>query len=231
MISVAIPYHGDRYEWTMQSIRNVHDHDKVKEIVIVIDKSDVSSPNLITSIREFCKVSYISNDKRLLAFNNKIKTVRLCKQPWVALIDSDNVINCEYIDKFLNETKYNNVIYQPCKGKPALNYESYIGKVIDLKWAKEHIDDLYFDRLINTGNYIFFKSTWIESIDKIVDKTYDPFVDVAYANYYCLKNGMCIKVIEGMEYMHTVHSMSTYVLNSKKSTEEYKIIRSWYQNA
>lgn len=235
MISVAIPYHGDRAKWTLQTVVNASAVSKIKEIVITIDPSDTDPKKIIQSLRSYKKVKVFKNDKRLFVFRNKVNAVSKCTQEWVALIDSDNIPGPGYFGAFSKQTLNKNVIYQPSIGHTMIHYEEYIGKDINLRWAAENIDEVKVNMLLNTMNYMFHRKTWLKALENALKDDYDPLTaDSAFINYNCFKAGMVMRVIDGMEYAHTVHPVvedkevqSTYRLYAQDGEREYlKIIKS-----
>ena len=231
-ISIAIPYHGDRFRWTMKTITNCHKLANVTEIVITIEPLDVSSLKLERECRIYPKVRIFKNDKKLFVFRNKVNAVQRCTNEWVALIDSDNIINSAYLGAFLNSDKNPNIIYQPSIGQPRLNFEEYIGKDIGLRYAAEQISTSLFNMLFNNMNYIIHRKTWLNALEGAIQSDYEPLTaDSAYINYYCLKAGMVMRVIKGMVYIHTIHNSSapdnqksTYMLHQEEGVREYSKI-------
>jgi hypothetical protein len=233
MISIAIPYHGNRLKWTMQTIHNVHNLPFVKEIVISIDPSDYPSSVIKNAVKHIGKVEIYENDKTLYVFRNKIRAVQLCKYDWCALIDSDNIIGAAYLGSWGKAEKNKNLIYQPSIGHTMLNYEEFIGDDIGLKTAAQLVGNNNFDMLFNTMNYMFHRETWLKALEGAIASDYDPIsADSAYINYNCLKAGMVIRVMHGMAYIHTIHSKKTdrnnrgfYIEHAQEGVQEYNKIK------
>ncbi|MBE3037007.1 MAG: glycosyltransferase [Candidatus Atribacteria bacterium] len=234
MISVAIPYHGDRSKWTLQTVVNASAISKVKEIIITIDPSNTDPKKLIQSLRSYRKVKVYRNDKRLFVFRNKVNAVSKCTQEWVALIDSDNIAGGGYFGAFSKQPKNKSILYQPSIGHTMIHYEEYIGEDINLKWAAKNIDEVKVNMMLNTMNYMFHRETWLNALKGAIKDEYDPLTaDSAFINYTCLKAGMIMRIIPGMEYVHTVHPVvedpevqSTYRIYAQDAEREYaKIIK------
>lgn len=234
MISVAIPYHGDRSKWTLQTVVNASAVSAVKEIVITIDPSNTDPKKFMQTLRSYRKVKVYQNDKRLFVFRNKVNAVSRCTQPWVALIDSDNIAGAGYYGAFSKQKKNPDILYQPSIGHTMIHYEEYIGEDINLKWAAKRIDEVKVNMMLNTMNYIFHRETWLKALKPAIESDYDPLTaDSAFINYTCLKSGMVMRIIPGMEYMHTVHPVvedlevqSTYRIYVQDAEREYaKIIK------
>ena len=234
MISVAIPYHGNRSKWTLQTVVNASAVSAVKEIIITIDPSNTDPKKFMQTLRSYRKVRVYQNDKRLFVFRNKVNAVSKCTQPWVALIDSDNIAGAGYYGAFSKQRKNPNILYQPSIGHTMIHYEEYIGEDINLKWAAKHIDEVKVNMMLNTMNYMFYRETWLKALKSAIESDYDPLTaDSAFINYTCLKSGMMMHIIPGMEYMHTVHPVvenlevqSTYRIYAQDAEREYaKIIK------
>lgn len=224
-LSIAIPYHGDRLQWTMQTILNIHNNNFVKEIVITVDPSDFDVKKLYKATKNYKKVKIFENESRLFVFRNKIKAVTLCSSEWVALIDSDNIIGAVYLGPILNKILDKKVIYSPECGFPALNYQKFTGKDIGIREAISLIGDKEFDMLINTMNYVFHRKTWLSALCETINQDYDPVTaDSAWINYNCMKNGIVLRVVKGSTYKHTVHKQSTYILYQKEGSDNYSKI-------
>lgn len=239
MISIAIPYHGDRFKWTMKTIRNCHNLPNVIEIVVTVDPSDTSSVNLERECKMYRKVNIIKNEKRLFVFRNKIRAVARCSGDWVALIDSDNIINAAYLGAFMNQAKKEHgIIYHPAMAHPRIDFYEYVGRNITLNYAADQIGNQTFNMLLNNMNYVFHRETWLEALVEARKSDFEPITaDSAYINYHCLKNGMVIKVVSGMEYIHTLHGnnvsrdmQSTYKLYSNEGWQVYEKIMDAIRN-
>lgn len=227
MISIAIPFHGDRFNWTMKTVTNCHKLSYVSEIVICIEPGSESGEKLKRECRLYRKVKLFFNDKRLFVFRNKINAVEKCGCEWVALIDSDNLINAAYLGGFINEKKNPMCIYHPSVAHPKMDFSEFIGVDIGYNYAAEHLGDLNFNKFFNNMNYVLHRKTWLKALDRAILAEYDPSAaDSAFINQQCLKAGMVIKVLFAMTYVHNVHRGSTYLQNQEDGVREYqKIIK------
>ncbi len=236
-ISIAIPYHGDRVEWTLQTISACHSYAYIREIVITVDPSTVQEVNkLYRAVKNFKKVRIILNEERLFVFRNKIKAVESCTSDWVALIDSDNVAGALYFGPIIRSAPLSeNVIYSPEVGFHSLHYEEFNEKDIALNDAVDLIGNKSYDMLINTMNYFFHRKTWLKALESAIASDYEPVsADSAWINYNCLKAGMVLRVVKGCSYKHTVHHGSTYLQNQHEGVTQYanicKIMKGEYKD-
>lgn len=225
MISIAIPYHGDRLKWVSKTVQNVHDIEGLQEIVFTIDPSSYPYDNLIEYSKSYPKVKIHINDRTLMVFRNKIKAVSMCNSPWVILLDSDNVIDRNYLNIALSTNKQDNIIYQPSKALPHLDYSSLNGMVITKENIKSLITDRTVEMAFNTCNYILNRGEWLEAVNSF-DGIKDPTgSDTAQINYLCLKKGMSLCIVKDLEYQHAVHDGSTYVKYSKEAIVEMEMLK------
>lgn len=232
-LSIAIPYHGNRSEWTLRTIKNCHNIAQVGEIVLSVEP-DTSAEELRKRLINYKKVKVFSNAKQLFVFRNKITAVQRCAYEWVALIDSDNIINCQYIDAFTRQKNFNqDIIYAPSMGFPSLDYSRFIGEDINKRRVGEimMLKDDYarkFDMLMNTMNYIVNKARWLHALSDAINSDYEPrTADSSWINFNCWQTGMIMRVIKGMVYTHTMHPLdapkdvqSTYRLYSEEGVAE-----------
>jgi hypothetical protein len=221
-ISIAIPYHGVRSQWTMQTIMSCHNRQQVEEIVICAEPGSDASTIVNQCRARYKKVRVVENTVILGPFLNKTKAVSLCKSAWVALIDSDNIIAAHYL-RFTTMDKLNsNKIYCPEQGWPMLKYLEFIGEDIGLARTAQLLDNNNFQMLFNTGNYILHRDTWLKALQPVRNDTFYPHaVDVAWVNYNCLKTGMVLSVVKDCVYKHNVHKNSTYLQTAKQSAEKW----------
>ena len=226
-ISIAIPYHGDRLKWTTQTVYNCHGQSFVKEIVLTVEPSDFPIDKVRKAFRNYKKVKVFQNDKQLFVFRNKINAVQKCNCQHVALLDSDSIVGAAYFGMIIRKPYSKHVIYCPEYGYPQLNYRQFTGEDINLNAAVDCLGNKNFDKLINTMNYVFHRETWLNALSEAINSDYEQMAaDSAYMNYHCLKNGMVLRVVQGMTYRHTIHDQSTYCLHHKEGEQEYsKLIK------
>ena len=186
-------------------------------------------------------ITLVANEKNLGVLHNKAKTVFLASNDWVILLDSDNSIGKDYLDKLIEiEDLCDKYFYCPqilngdenyLKGdkKFLFNYKSCLDKKIDMQFIK---DNIYLKNkelnteltiLLNSGNYFVNKEYYIKaykSINHNIKKEYDP-CDVFYFNYHFLLNveGAHITAVKGLQYYHRVHKGSIYINNAKRNQE------------
>jgi len=223
MISLAITTFN-RTTLTIESFINIIDNDFIDEIVIVDDCSDQIDiwDELVFLTAEYDKVKLYRNDVNLGIYGNKHMAVSLCKNEWVILFDSDNVINNDYIDCIRNIIVDKSVIY--C---PEILYEVDDGVVFNFtQFSKNNItcdvivDNIYkdiFQALLNTCNYLVNKEEYLR-VRKTGTGT-DTAADTIHFAYLWFLSGNTMCVVPNLYYIHRLHSDSGWLKDSKKSTE------------
>lgn len=205
----------NRVEMTLKSFRKVIDHPSITEILIIDDHSPGGVFNRLSEkIKEKRKVRLVRNPENLGCYHNKKQVVSQAVNNWVILLDSDNVIDNSYVDKFLSCDLVENQIYAPDFAKPHFDYRKFSNMVLNASNVKNFIKDKFFDCLINTCNYVvnkdFYLSAW--------EYHKEPWTaDTLFHNYHHLKAGGSIKVVKGMQYEHLVHDGSHYQQNMRKT--------------
>lgn len=218
-ISLCITNYN-RNAYLFKSFEKVYNDDRISEIIIADDCSDLQ---LYKDIERKCsnmpKVKLSRNPINLGCFANKAKAVSLATNEYVIIFDSDNVLNKEYIDKVFSERWNPKVILAPDFAEPVFNYTRFAGQIFNKTnvgaWAYEK----GFDCMINTMNYFVHRDSFIS--------VYQPNKDIKgadsiYMNYLWLMAGNEIKVVSGMRYYHRIDHIasekgSNYITYAKES--------------
>ena len=210
-ISIAIPTHDDRLQWFGQTFRSLVHHRMIGEIIVSDDGSEQQVFDKIAREINSPKVKIIRNESRQGVFKNKIQAVMQCREKWVALLDSDNTFNIDYIDAFL-QCKDHYDINCPVKALPAFDYSKYSGTVMTARIAAESVGDPTFVMAINTGNYIVDRERFLSVLKPMYHSgVMVPFcADVLWMNYQLLSAGQAMYFVPGMQYQHLDHPNSTY---------------------
>jgi glycosyltransferase involved in cell wall biosynthesis len=217
-ISIAIPTHDERWQWTGQTVAALQDDPRVAEIVINDDGSPLFiREQLAQRCAAYPKVKFSFNHKQEGVFKNKFMTVNKCLSPVVALIDSDNIVGKDYIDaleKCLKNFGGEDVIYCPMKAEPRFDFSKWRDHVILRSTLKTYLDDRLFKVFLNTGNYAFTREKWLSILRPLFnnDTPVPSCCDVIWMCYHLMTAGMLLHVVDGMRYLHTDHPRSTYRL-------------------
>lgn len=209
-ISLCIPSHDNRWIWTGQTVANLHNDPRIDEIIIVDDASNKRvQDNLQIETFKYPKVKLFLETERRLVFKNKLLAVERCNNNIVALLDSDNIFNIDYLDAFEKSYDERISIFCPEKSLPRHNFSRYTNIEITKSNVSTFMDDGLFVVLMNTGNYILNKERYLPIITSITEESPN-CADVIFMNYYLLMGELILKIVPGMEYNHVVHDESTY---------------------
>lgn len=218
-ITISIPTF-ERVEWTLRAFEQVLYDDRVKEIVI---SDDFSCPETYKQLEYATagmdKVFLLGNEKNIGCYFNKKRAIGLSRTPWVIILDSDNIISTQYLDKIFEQKWKPKTILAPDRGLPALDYTAFSGLTITKENVASYLDQGNFQSLLNTFNFFINRDRYLETFDDSVD----PWTsDSIYFCYCWLKNGGKIKVVEGLSYHHEIHKDSHYVTNCHKAPGFYQ---------
>jgi glycosyltransferase involved in cell wall biosynthesis len=210
-----------RYEYLIDSFHQVLDDDRVSEIILVDDCSDL---DIFLKVKDFCdqypKIKLYRNATNQDCYQNKMIAVSYSSNPWLVLFDSDNVIDKKYLDKIFEIDPWEeNTIYQPDFAYPMFSFKDYSGDTITKQNVSGYMSRLMFSTSMNANNNFVNRDEYL----KVWDGSRNPnTADSIYFNYCWLNAGNKIKFVDGLEYFHRVHSSSHYKLNNYKTGNFYR---------
>lgn len=218
-ISICIPSYN-RVEMTLESFSKVYDDERISEIVIVDDASDWGIfTELKNEVEKYPKVKLYRNLTNQDCFRNKMTSVAYATNDWCVLLDSDNVIGIDYLDKIFAIEKWDSeTIYTPDFAEPNFNFTAFSGMAFIKENIAEFIDKPMFETMLNAANYFINKSEWL----RVWDGSVDPVTsDSIYTVYNWLLAGNVIEVVDGLRYSHRVHSGSHYQNNKDRTPQGF----------
>jgi glycosyltransferase involved in cell wall biosynthesis len=221
-ISIAITS-WQRYSETLESFAEIANDERVSEIIIVDDASDLPIFKNLELALSFCpKVKLFRNINNRDCYINKMTAVSYCNNPFCIIWDSDNKLTKDYLDKLFAIKKWDkNTVYQPSWAMPLFDFRAYSGLTITKENVCDYIDKPMFSTLLNAMNYFVNRDKYIE----VWQKDIDPHTaDSILQNYNHLKSGGSIYVVPEMFYEHRVHDGSHYKKNVHKTGNLYKEI-------
>lgn len=224
MITLAIPTYN-RTDLLFECFKDLIDDDRVSEIVIADDHSEI---DIYNQVAEYCshipKVKLYRNEKNLDCYRNKREAVSKASNAFVIIADSDNIFTKSYIDAIisgLDHVSFLNVpgtILQPSFAKPHFDFREYSGKTITKENVSEYIASPTFQTMLNAMNFFVNKETFLEVWDGSIDPVTS---DSMYFNYCWLKAGLVIEVVHDLEYEHRVHPGSHYQNNVRRTPKGF----------
>jgi len=201
-IGLAIPSYN-RHQMTFDSFKDVYDDERIEQITIVDDaSSDENWEKLYTLCKYKQKIKLVRNTTNLDCYANKYNSLCHSDMDWNILLDSDNKIGTDYLDRIFEiENWEENAAYLPSWAQPHFDYRKYEGKVITKENVREYMHDSTFTTALNTANYFvnknFYTKVWDANIDPVTS-------DSIFMNYQYLKNGGKLFVVPGLYYQHRV---------------------------
>jgi len=209
----------NREQLLYESIEQVIDDPRVTEVIISDDCSEYGLyTRVVDHYKTYDKVKIYRNDKNVDCYLNKYKAVSLATRRWVILLDSDNIINKDYIDK-AEYYRHPSCIYQPSFAKPHFDFTAFEDLLIKKENVAEHMMKHQFQTMLNAANGFFQREAWL----KVFDSTVNPVTsDSIYQNYRWLEAGNSIYVVPGLHYEHRVsdhgkEEKSHYVKNNRRT--------------
>jgi hypothetical protein len=219
MITLAIPFYNTS-KYFLDAIKYALDNIFISEIVVNDDcSSDEDYTNLLQIISQLNtdKIKVFRNSENVGAFRNKYLTVQRSTCDWVYLLDSDNHPFENTYDVLSSIKDLNpNICYSPsklyCKNDSSVDYDNvsdYNTFKYDLIGIEESKDAIikrtkWFDWFTNSGNYFFYKDTYLKNLKEPFDNfsDYKLYADTAAAFYFWLKGGGKFKVVESLYHNH-----------------------------
>jgi glycosyltransferase involved in cell wall biosynthesis len=193
----------------MESFRNVYDDDRISEIIISDDHSDSSTYYALEKhIDVLPKVKMFRNERNIDCYRNKKSAIELATNEWCILLDSDNIIGTDYLDKLFSISYWNtNIIYTPDFAMPQFSFKEFSGMLISKENVHYIVDTSMGETMLNAANYFVNRNEYL----KVWDGSIDPVTsDSIYMILKWLEVDNMIQVVDGLQYQHRVHNGSHY---------------------
>lgn len=210
-ISICIPTFN-RAEMTIESFLDVYGDDRVGEIIISDDASDLAIYEELKSITDCLpKVKLYRNLTNQDCYFNKATAIGYATNDWAILLDSDNKISADYLDKLYEIPEWCiSTIYTPSWANPHFDFRAFEGMTITRKNVAEWIDKPLAEVCLNAANYFVDVYKYLEVFDT---QTNPVTSDSIYQCYNWLLEGGKISIVRGLQYEHRVHEGSHYKNN------------------
>jgi glycosyltransferase involved in cell wall biosynthesis len=211
---------------TLEAFANVLDDERIAEVVINDDASEISSFDALkASVISMPKVKLFRNATNQGGYKNKMQSIILCSSQYCVILDSDNIIGKDYLDSVYNEEWDAKLILAPSFAKPEFDYRKFSNLIVTKENVNQHFDEPKFPCLLNTFNLFINRNECNAVHSKNFDSTIDPVAsDAIYFNYCWLLEGNKIKVVDKMEYDHRLHAGSYWLNNQDASTRFYETL-------
>lgn len=227
-ISLCIPTFN-RVDMTLQAFENVYEDDRISEIVIVDDASDWG---MFTELKEFCelipKIKLYRNLTNQDCYRNKMTALSYATNDWCILLDSDNVIEKDYLDRLFEIQDWDNsTSYMPSFAAPTFSYEKFEGETISKSNVGLFMGLPLFDTMLNCMNFFINR---IEYLNVWEDVENPHTADSIFFNYCWFNFGNKMYVVPNLKYEHKIHDQSHYILNNHKTGSLYKEVEDKLKN-
>jgi len=213
-ISICIPTY-ERYLLLLESFSKVIKDERVGEIIIVDDCSSEENYNDVrNAVKWLPKVNLFRNESNKDCYLNKREAISRAANEYVIILDSDNIIGVDYLDKIYEHEWAADTILAPSFARPTFDYRAFGGLTIDRQNVSEYMPRKMFSTALNTMNFFINKNEYLRCFDATVDPV---TADSIYFNFCWLNAGNKIKFVQGLEYDHLVHKSSHYILNNSRT--------------
>ena len=183
--------------------------------VILCDETGEDAAEAQASFGTNPKLKIHVNEKRLGIYENKKKVLGLAKG-WVALLDSDNVFPDEWFEylaylDFSDKTKiYGSADFKSLEetGKVTTPCQEFSGMTLDKTTWNTFLHKPKCFLLLNDGNWIIHSDARMALID--INSSVVHAADAAFMLFLFINKGYTIEYPAGLEYIHTVHSGSSW---------------------
>jgi len=213
-ISIAIPTYM-REDMLFECFAQVYDDPRINDITIVDDASDL---DLFNRIKEKCdkmpKVRLLRNPTNRDCYRNKMTALSFIGCEYGILLDSDNVIDKNYLDRIFEYEWVPEIILTPDFAQPSFNFTAYSGLLVTKENVAEYIDKPLFETMLNAANYFVNRTQYLRSWDGNIDPVTS---DSIFQCYNWLVAGGKIQVVKGLNYFHRVHPGSHYQTQNNRT--------------
>jgi glycosyltransferase involved in cell wall biosynthesis len=212
----------NRTDLLYESFRLVMNDKRIDEIVIVDDASTGEVWENISgwaSTQE--RVKTWRNQNNLDCYRNKREAISKASNEWVIILDSDNIITKEYLDRLeglITSGLNSKTVYQPSFAKPNFNFTKYEGLNITRDNVAKYMHESNFQTMLNAMNYFVnrdeYLKVWVGSVDPVTS-------DSIFQNYNWLNAGNSIYVVPDLHYEHRIHEGSHYQNNVRRTPQGF----------
>lgn len=210
----------NRFECTLESFVQVADDDRISEIIIVDDCSEMSVYKKLETAVSFCpKVKLFRNAINYDCYLNKQHAISFANNDWVIILDSDNVIDKSYLDRIYEVSDWDNkTSYMPSFAMPLFKYTHFSGMTFSKENVSNYLEEKLFDTMLNCFNFFINKNEYLNVFDSSIDPV---TADSIYFNYCWFAAGNKMYVVPELHYQHTISKDSHYQLNNKRTGNIY----------
>lgn len=217
-IGIAIPTFN-RAEMTIDSFIDVYHDERIGQITIVDDASDIEVFNRLKSITAHLpKVKLHRNLFNKDCYFNKLTSISFSDYDWNILLDSDNSIGKDYIDRLFELDWEEDCIYTPSFAKPNFDFRAYEGLIVSRHNVSQYIDKPMFEVCLNAANYFVNKNKYIETWTNETDPVTSD--SIFMVKRWLERNGK-IFIVPNLYYEHRVWEQSHWKNNNHRTPKGF----------
>jgi glycosyltransferase involved in cell wall biosynthesis len=228
-ISLAIPHYNNS-SFLLDALMPSLLDDRITEIIICDDdSSDIVEVERIIHSLNISKIKLYKNKANIGCYHNKLNAISKCSNQWAILLDSDNVISKEFIDKLYEVPEwYITTIYAPSYAytfpqgpSELLNYTAYGNTFITPEiYINNVLTNTNFMCLINNCNYFLPVQEYINCMNSFSYNRWDiDSQDSAVLFTDWLYKNNTVFIVKDLIYKHRLHSNSNYMKNHTRCNE------------
>jgi len=179
---------------------------------------------LLEITEKYHKVSVFRNDKNRGMFHNKLASMLNAHiygtSKWAILLDSDNVVKSDYIDKLYEIQEWEpELIYAPDFAAPEFNYKEFAGYFFNMLNLHHFLRYPMFKCALNTCNYFVNIDAYLDVHAGFKGEYVYGGADSIFFLYLWFKDGHSLQIVKDMEYFHRVHETSTFALDIQRNMD------------
>jgi hypothetical protein len=138
------------------------------------------------------------------------------------LLDNDNIVKKDFIDKLYEIEKWNpKIIYHPAFAAPNFDYRFFNDEYISRENIHFFMQKDIFMTLLNTNNYLVNRDEYLKIYK--YDKTVRGADGIFFA-YNWLKSGNLFYIVPDLQYFHRVHPGSEFL---RERDSNMQLINFW----
>ena len=205
-ISVCIPSYN-RPDMIMETIIPLINDNRIDEILLCDDCSnELDFKKLLQNVGNIKKVRVVKNVVNFHVQQNKRNAISFSKNEWCVVIDNDNVIDKNIIDKIYEQEWNSKTIYQFDFAVPYYNFGYYSGMTFTINNIQKYCEG-GFVTLLNDNNFFVNRDEYLRVYQ------YNQNVrgaDGIFFIYNWIKAGNSLYIIPNTKYFHRVHEGSEF---------------------
>lgn len=224
-ISISIPGFR-RPQLTMEAIAYPLSDDRISEVIITDDFSPIEEYHELWELtKDLPKIKLIRNVKNQFIQVNKRNAIFFAKNDFVFVIDNDNILDKDTIDKIYAIENWDpNTIYQPAFLAPNFDFRQFNGMKITRGNVHEFCEHQIFLTLCNANNFFCNRDAYLRSFEYKPDCKGE---DSIFNFYNWLKNGNKVFVVPDLTYFHRISEDSVFL---SEVDETMKRVCMWFEN-